>query len=468
MTDSRNSTLHPASPPQTAERGSSLVFVLLMTLVSLALIYGVLQASRRQSSASLEAVSTERARYAALAGLWAAANSVSAGGSGDLTGSISSGSYGPQTGTDADGDGFVDFSPDSVLRSLPSGSFEVRVAALPAGQNVGRQRVLAKGVADGRIRTLAAVLAPQGVRPFQRAIYSTRGIRLTAGRTTVDSYDSNVGDYQNTAPKGEHGHVACAGDVALGANSVIKGDARPGPTGSVSVGSGSNITGDTTPLPQPPSMPAPKWNVPPPADTNNAALGIPYGGHFHTQGQNVKLPPGKYVFRDLKIDADLIIGGASGDEVEIYLLDSGNRSFHVRSGGNIYLERPGKAEGPTVRFFNPGGLRVEERCDFFVDGGNGGNPRPLPADAADPELIQYQSDSTSNRAVEFIGYNNVSGVFYVPDGGFLASEDVHLLGAIVAGGVRAGEDDGIHYDESLATLSINTGTLTQPEAIYEP
>ena len=68
-----------------------------------------------------------------------------------------------------------------------------------------------------------------------------------SGQGNTDSFDSSLGAYSASAAR-KNGTVASNGDIALGGNSVVKGDAHPGIGGTLNISGASSVSGSKTPL----------------------------------------------------------------------------------------------------------------------------------------------------------------------------------------------------------------------------
>ncbi|MGE0709254.1 MAG: hypothetical protein AB7N76_27160 [Planctomycetota bacterium] len=462
------------------ERGGGLVLVMIVLVVVAFLVEAVLSASHAGARSTRGTVAGTGGYYAAQAGVWAAANDLgsASSGQGNVSGQVQDTGYARDTGLgdslneltgEAGGDGWPDMTPDASFASRPTGSFEARAVDIGGGT---RYRVLAKGTADGEVRVLEAVLERvAGTNtPFRRGLFSERGI-FVASNPTIDSFSSSKGTYlsqydNTTKHAGEKGTVASNGNIALGSNVQIWGDARPGPSKNISFGSGSFASGDTSPLSATVNNAAPTWTVPAATDPGvDTSYG--YGGQLEIdKPQTVTLGPGKYVFSTVELDdinAKLELTGTAKDTIEIYIT-GGTKSFEDPSlwlkKGNILITAGGApSEGlPTVKVMNAGKLETLAGSGVNYTGWAPGGTEGAPA------LFQYfstyQSDpwDFSDEGVRFASSGAFSGVVYAPDSLIRFSSNGHIFGAIVGRATIVSSNTKIHYDEDLIGLSAGGAT----------
>src|SRR5438874_10770777 len=77
-----------------------------------------------------------------------------------------------------------------------------------------------------------------------------------SGNATTDSYNSVNGTYSAALAR-YGGHVASNGNITMGGNGIVHGDAHPGTGKSVTLSGGAVVTGSQTPLNQALSFPPP-------------------------------------------------------------------------------------------------------------------------------------------------------------------------------------------------------------------
>lgn len=439
-------------------RGSALVLVLL-GLVTGGLLVGLLVASSTTGSRDAAGgVGAAGAWYAAHAGLWAGADAVRAGGSGNLRGDVDAGTLDVVSGPDADGDGFVDFSPLAALLARGDGAFEVRTRA----EGAGRHRVRAMGTVGQVPRTLEAVFEERRIGPFRWAAFGATDVSLL-GTEMSDSYDSDVQSWGSTPVtatvagkdiRGTSGGVASDGDVSVQGTARVNGDADA--AGAVNVSGAGLVTGSVGVLTPPLAPPVPTWTVPGPGDpsVSNGLIGVPYGGSVTLTSGTTTLPPGKYVFSSVtlggsaRVDVDVSAG-----DVEIYLIQPGGTTLRVLTNARLQPTLPGKSSGGNIVVRSAGGLAVGAGAMINVNMVAG---QPVPGD---PIKFQFFSDldSTSTTpppyGIDVLGAGLVSGVLYAPRSTMRLGAFMQLWGAAVTDTVYSAGGAFLHHDASLRAYS---------------
>ncbi|MFQ5960970.1 MAG: PilX N-terminal domain-containing pilus assembly protein [Candidatus Methylomirabilales bacterium] len=260
-------------------------------------------------------------------------------------------------------------------------------------------------------RAMAQVeVLAQRSSPFRWAAGALSLVEIT-DRVVVDSYDSAQGPYGGPNV-GAEATIGSNGNITLGADATVNGDAHAG--GSVTIGVGSNITGgytEGTPkvnVEADPAYPACSpivGGVDPPGAYNGATCDLTVGA-----GGTVTLDPGTYAFNEITIGegANLDMTGP----VVIYM--TGN--FSAQSGAKI------NASAASTR---------------------------------NPTKLLILSSAAGENAIKFywgaLGGGEFYGAIYALDaeveferGGW------EVYGAIVANEVDLEDDARFHYDLALA------------------
>lgn len=469
------------SPRRQLRRGGSLILVTITTVVVATLVFAMLTSSMSNARGMTGTMEQSSAWYAARGAIWACANSLSAGNTGDIAGDVVTGTYADQSGlSDSDGDGYLDFSSrDYFLASArPDGYFEARAIDLGSGTSY---EVVTRGVSGGTVWEATAILKSEGdFHPFAFGMFSEGDIDFVAhpfsdsytsengtgkGYFTQGTSDSSWGSTVIRNGAGSEGNIGANGDITIGEKGEFNGDVNPGPSGSISMKSGVKINGDTSQLSETRTNPVPSWNVPSAGDSKTIS-GVAYGGTLSSSGLTIFNQPGKYVFDKIKLTnnkAEIRFTGGPNDVYEIYVTNTG-LSMELMAG-TINVGQPGNddnnSQHPTIKIYNAGRLLMNENGQ--INAGDVSTGSPSQDWAGVPSHFQYYSNSTSmgtepgKAAVYLNGYSEISGVWYLPTGSFVMSEDPHLWGAVVAGYIEMGEDAAFSYDEALGNMTMDGG-----------
>jgi len=217
----------------------------------------------------------------------------------------------------------------------------------------------------------------------------------------TDSYNSENGSYGN-GPIGNQGHV-CSNNLIslLGSNTVVHGDAHPGPGRSVS-GSGY-ATGSMTPLTTPLVKSAVDFGSSATVNSNGSlpASILDKKGKFELSSkQNFSIPPGTYYFS----------------------------SFKLGSQSTLTINS-------KVTIFCTG--------DFDASGGAISNTTELPGNC------QLYVTGTSAK---LSGNSQFFGVVYAPTADVKRDGNSDFFGVAVGRTLESSGNGGLHYDESLGYL----------------
>lgn len=298
---------------------------------------------------------------------------------------------------------------------LGVGTYMVEVTDLPVLDDIlDRKRIVSTAfVPNSAVPNRAMAQVQVEVRrgsPFQYALLGLDFVELE-GNLLVDSYDSSLGEY-SPSTAGARGHIWSNGNITLLTNNMIKGDVIAG--GSVSRFASTTITGTVverapgvsvvTDISFPPYTASTTGISPPEAYdpvTHNLTVGA---------GETVTFDPGLYSFHRVALgpNAKVVLDGP----VVLYLTGR----FHARGGGVI-------------------------------------NTSKKPAN-----LIIYSSAPVQNAIELDAGRGEFYGAVYAVNGEFdIDTGRWKVFGAVVAKRVDLDRNMEIHYDASLARLSLPVG-----------
>lgn len=266
---------------------------------------------------------------------------------------------------------------------------------------------------------------------FQYAAFGAEGVNLKSN-SFIDSYNSSNGSYASQIQAGndfalENGQVGSNKDIIMGSNSVIHGDATPGPVGFLDdTAPGAVVTGSVAQAEE--EFPFPPIEVPM----------IPSTGTL-SGTTDVTLGPG-----DVHLDSLLLSGGAtltiigpatviideyqmkSGSEM---VFDAANGEIDLYGTGNFVLE-----SNTTMTTFTESAVDVT----IFLSGDN------MSPGAGDK--VQLSSNADFNGAI------------YAPNIEYSLGSNFNVFGSIICGLLDLSSNGAIHFDEAL--LYADDGEVT--------
>ncbi|MEW6071024.1 MAG: pilus assembly PilX N-terminal domain-containing protein [Planctomycetota bacterium] len=385
-----------------SRRGSALItvtFLLTVVAVLSATLVSANVAAHRQQRQMRESLS---AMYASEAGLGAAVFDLEHGGTGDLGNADVPATFGSDSywvdATDL-GNGFV------------------------ALESTGR---------SSRTRTCVELIVQTAEVGFYRwAAFGDEGLTMDSN-AFVDSYNSTLGTYdsQDVNSSGsnsyalQNGDVGSNADITMDQNSMVQGDAIPGPDGTfTAVGANTEVSGSTTPAPSLVDMPpldVPVFPPSPPVSVGvNGSLSIGSGDYYYPgfqvgKGAEVTIVgPATIVtdYWDLSSNSQVIVDATNGG-VEIYVIND----FVLSSNMLIHSLTDTPAD---VSFYL--------QSDNVID----------PALNVDLDEVDFESNA------------KLYGTIYAPNAAIAINSNFELFGSIVARSVHLDSNSRIHFDESL-------------------
>lgn len=380
------------------------VTLLVMSTAALsAALLAVVKSSRREQVGSLESL---RATYVGEAALAEAVFDLSKGGTGDLG------------------------SKQAPLSFGNGGSYYVDAVDLGNG--------CTSLTATGRDRSVARIEAVIREVPgdvFRWAAFGDEVLDLT-GDARVDSYDSTLGSYasQEINSSGlityadSDGHVGSNGDVTLGLNASVWGDARPGPTGQTTlVGASATVSGSTLPLPALEALTA--LQVPSVASSGDLTLaGIG------------ALGSGAYAYGNFVLGSSSILTVTGPATLVI-----GN--MELQSGAHLLVDA---SSGP---------VEIYVLDDFVMS--NDTLVSSLTSSPLDVELLLLSDnllDPSNLDLVDFGANAQFYGTIYAPYASVDINTNFELFGGLMTKRLNLDGNARIHYDEALLSAAANAPT----------
>jgi len=385
------------------ESGSTLVIVALLmaAVATLSLSFlAVLRSSQQESEGSRENLS---ALYACEAGLTAAVEQLTRGGTGAIGNKYQPQEYGEQS---------------------------YYVQATPMSD--GRTALVSVGRDDDARMAVEMVVQRRPSGFFRWAAFGDEWVHMDSNSRT-DSYESDAGTYLSQQVNGSgsnahansEGDVASNGNISMDSNIGVYGDANPGP-GGVVTGDLGNISGATTPMPN--SVDLPDVIVPSIPNTGNKTVTL-----------NESLSSGSYHFNTLQINNNktLTVNGPATIVCEnMKLKASSNLVVNASSGPveffivNDFVMNSGTTISSTSK--SPLDVSFSLLSDNVLDPGVDIN--------FDEDLVDFDSNAV------------LYGTIFAPSAEVTIDSNFELFGALVARRVDLDSNCRIHYDEVLATV----------------
>ena len=390
-----------AAQAEQGQRGAAVMTVLVAVGVLGTLSMAVL--SSVNSSFKLHKTSKDNvgARYLAEAGLAIAVDDLRKGGSGSV-------GLNEQR---------VDFG---------GGDFWVETTDLGSGM----VSVVSTGVQGRSASRVELVLSASSSSFYSWAAFGDLGLTMDSN-AHVDSYNSSDAVYSADAGSGNDrydksdGNVGANGNVELDSNSLIFGNAVPGPSGSVILNGNSGASGSTTPNTAVVDLPAIEF-----PETVSTGDWSPSG--------NATLASGDHAFGTFTLDGNstlTIIGPATIVSDNMFVLS--NSSIEIDS-----------TLGP-VEFYVHDDFVMSSNTTITARNG-------IPGDLAlflntnniiDPDVNVDLDEVDFNSNAEFYG------TIYAPNARVEINSNFELYGALIAKSVHLDSNSYIHFDEALLNAS---------------
>jgi hypothetical protein len=383
-------------------RGSALLATIVLAIVLAGLCAALLTATVGNKKKHVQAGTTQRAFYAAEAGL------------SDAFMHVTAGSLVPEVGQT------LTLGETSAPIALGSSAYWVEISI--AEEDPRGYCLVATGI-DGTVQSrLKQIVSREPTGFFQFAAFGSRGVVLDSN-AFVDSYDSAYGLYQSQVQGGnefarENGDIGSNDDITLHSNIEIHGDAKPGPGHVVDASApGVYVSGSMDPLEEPfilpeievPSVPSSGSF----AGTTNLVVGpgdVHYTSIVMNGGRNLTIRgPARFIVDDLRMRSNSsLIFDSTGGPIELYA--SGD--FNLESNSNVTT-------------LSNSALDVT----LFLSGNN--------LDPGHHDVIKLGANAS------FIG------AIYAPNATFNLASNFNIYGSIMAGFLDLSSFGQIHFDEAL-------------------
>jgi len=272
------------------------------------------------------------------------------------------------------------------------------------------------------VSSIEAIFAPRYRTPFQYGAYGRESFDMLGGGM-IDSYDSELGTYLSQRVNGpdgnaymfalENGNIRSEGEIKLGGNAQLHGDATTDSTGSFTFGGGTGMYGDSL-----------RSTEPFPVDS------IPQSDIIYAQNNNAATTSMTLTGSANYDPITSALTAGSGDSV---ILGSGTYYFSsvvFNSGGNLVL-----APGADATIYVTG--------DWDTSGGSIINPNAIPA-----SLHVYSTGTDFN----FSGGSQLCAAIFAPNADMVVTGGSHFFGSVIANSFVNGGGTTLHFDEALLRL----------------
>jgi hypothetical protein len=214
---------------------------------------------------------------------------------------VDTGNLGPDgvVGRDVPGVITIPEGKDKYIK-LPSGHFRAVIREAADGSPIVKVKIIGRSPEGTAVRAVQ-----QEYQYIKRYGMASRDSIMFNGEGTLDGYDSSVGPY--SAATAFATAMATNSNITLTGNTVIKGDASPGVTGTLTKNSNDTITGSTAKLTT--ALDFPPVSAGAYATVNDNAI-LPaanfVGGNLTISG-TVKLVAGTYYVQTFTANANSIL-----------------------------------------------------------------------------------------------------------------------------------------------------------------
>ncbi len=256
------------------------------------------------------------------------------------------------------------------------------------------------------------------------------GDRVTIGnRVLVDSYDSRESAAPtDEAPLSNSFRIQSNGDITVGGNARIEGDATPGPSGSVLLSTGATVTGATTPSAAPVTLPTIQTPQLPDKAFTNPLL-----------PSQLALPSGEGAYGDVTILAGskLTVTGPATLSIEELSIGAAAHLHFDTSAGPITLyvkDWLNLASTAQVTFSNR-------------------DPKLLTVMVAASQTQDRNGDLLPDPPVNFSYPGVFYGSLYAPQARLALPNGFEFFGALAAKDLALGGNSKVHFDVALETES---------------
>ena len=284
-----------------------------------------------------------------------------------------------------------------------------------------RTSLLATGIDDHARARIEMIVAEEPGGFFQWGVFADDSLHMDSN-ARVDSYDSRDGPYVaqvtgsgNAAHALENGDIGSNGPITMDSNTLVWGDATPGPTDAVVQSGNSDVTGATRPLVTPVVFPP---------------IAVPAGGPGASATINgIGLRgPGTHFFNNLTLNSNSILTVTGPATLVV-------RNLNIGSNSRLLVNALG------------GGVTIYVARNFVLD--SNAQIRSL---TSKPSDVTINLSSTATNTIFFDSNTELYGTVYAPRADITIDSNAQIFGAIAARTLELASNAFVHYDEALARL----------------
>ncbi|UCC80920.1 MAG: hypothetical protein JSW64_06060 [Candidatus Zixiibacteriota bacterium] len=270
--------------------------------------------------------------------------------------------------------------------------------------------------------TIEAIFAPKYRSPFQYGAYGRDTFDMLGGGM-IDSYDSDLGSYASQAINGpdgnaymyalENGHIRSEGDIKLGGNAQLHGDAITGDSGSFTFGGGTGIYGDS----------------------------LRSSEHFPVDS----IPSADIAYAQANNDAstNLTLTGTATYDPITNALNAGSGDSVIFNSGTYYFS--------SVDFTSSACLVLAPGADvtIYLTGmwdTSGGSVINTDATAANLHIYSTGTD------FDFSGGTYLCAAIFAPNAEIVVTGGSHFFGSVIGRSFSNGGGTTLHFDEALLRI----------------
>jgi hypothetical protein len=270
--------------------------------------------------------------------------------------------------------------------------------------------------------TIEAIFSPRYRTPFRYGAYGRESFDMLGGGM-IDSYDSDLGSYASQAVNGpdgngymyalENGDIGSEGEIKLGGNAQLHGDAVVGDSGGFTFGGGTGMYGDSLRSSQP-----------------LAADSVPSADIAYAQANN-------------DASTNLTLTGTATYDPVTNALDAGSGDSIIFGSGTYYFS--------SVNFTSSGNLVLAPGAEvtIYVTGPwdtSGGSIINTDATAGNLHIYSTGSD------FDFSGGSYLCAAIFAPNAEMVVTGGSHFYGSVIARSFNNGGGTTLHFDEALLRI----------------
>jgi hypothetical protein len=285
-----------------------------------------------------------------------------------------------------------------------------------------RVMVISTGRMGEAKSTIEAVFSPRFRTPFQYGAYGRESFDMLGGGM-IDSYDSDLGSYASQAINGpdgngymfagENGNIRSEGEIKLGGNAQLHGDATTSMTGGFTFGGGTGMYGDSLRTTEPFGFDS-----------------IPSGDIINAQANNVA-------------STNLTLTGSATYDPVTDALNAGSGDSVIFSSGTYYFSSVNFTSGADLVLAPGADVTIYITGPWDTSGGS-----VINTDATAANLHIY----STGAMFDFSGGSYLCAAIFAPNADMVVTGGSHFFGSVIARSFNNGGGTTLHFDEALLRI----------------